>query len=238
MTASNFDSAFARVLKYEGGFVNDPADPGGATNLGVTIGTLSDHLGRRATVAEVRALTPSTVKPIYRARYWQAIHADDLPDGVDLAAFDFAVNSGVSRAAHAVQRACGVADDGQIGPITLAAAGRYDPAVLVERICDDRLAFLRRLSTWPRFGKGWTSRIGAVRTAALDMAHARPKPLPAEPIALAPRPNLPSSGSGVKPAPASPPTVAVVVPASATPPGFMARVLARLRTTYPPASQP
>jgi lysozyme family protein len=170
MTASTFDAALARVLAHEGGYSDDPRDPGGATNLGVTLGTLSGWLGRPATKAEVRALTPAAVAPIYRRAYWDRIRGDDLPAGIDYAAFDFAVNSGVTRAVMALQRALDVADDGRPGPLTLAAASREPAAGVVARLSAERLAFLRRLSTWPVFGRGWQRRVEEVRAAALALA--------------------------------------------------------------------
>jgi lysozyme family protein len=170
MTTETFGRALALVLKHEGGYVDHPKDPGGATNLGVTIGTLSDWLGRKATKAEVKALKPATVAPIYRKRYWDAARCDTLPAGVDYAVFDFAVNSGVSRSVMALQRAVGVADDGKIGPITLWAISKADPELLISRLCTDRLSFLMRLSTWKSFGKGWRSRVQGVEREALKMA--------------------------------------------------------------------
>ncbi|RVU13206.1 glycoside hydrolase family 108 protein [Methylobacterium oryzihabitans] len=171
---ATYDQAFGLVLKHEGGYVDHPDDPGGATNLGVTIGTLSAWLGRAATKAEVRALTVAAVAPIYRARYWNAVRGDDLPAGLDYAVFDFAVNSGPGRAVMALQRALGVADDGRLGPVTLTALADKDPVALITALCDDRMAFLRKLSTWGSFGKGWTSRVQGVRAGALAMARKPP----------------------------------------------------------------
>uniref|UniRef100_UPI002592056E glycoside hydrolase family 108 protein n=1 Tax=uncultured Methylobacterium sp. TaxID=157278 RepID=UPI002592056E len=149
---------------------DDPADPGGATKLGVTIGTLSLWLGRPATKAEVKALTVATVAPIYRRNYWDTVQADALPPGLGYALFDFAVNSGKKRAVIGLQRALKIADDGALGPLTLAAVATHKPADLIDALCDGRLAFLRALSTWPRFGKGWARRVEEVRKAALAMA--------------------------------------------------------------------
>ncbi|WCS27212.1 glycoside hydrolase family 108 protein [Methylobacterium sp. NMS14P] len=170
MAAANFERALALVLVHEGGYVDHPADPGGATNLGITIGTLSGWLGRPATKAEVRALTKTTVAPIYRKNYWDAIRGDELPAGVDFCVFDFAVNSGRARAVMSLQRAVGVADDGKLGPITLKAIAAKPAAQTVERICADRLAFLKRLSTWRTFGKGWNARVNGVLTQSLALA--------------------------------------------------------------------
>src|SRR5690606_10887140 len=95
---------------------------------------------------------------------------DDLPSGVDYAVFDFSVNSGVSRAAKYLQALVGVAQDGVIGPKTLAAVAAYDPTKLVDRLCDRRMTFLRNLKTWNTFGRGWTSRVEGVRELAKRMA--------------------------------------------------------------------
>ncbi|RVU17511.1 glycoside hydrolase family 108 protein [Methylobacterium oryzihabitans] len=174
MAAETFGRALALVLRHEGGYVDHPKDPGGATNLGVTIGTLGDWLGRPATKAEVKALTPAGVGPIYRARYWNAVRGDELPAGLDVAVFDFAVNSGPARAIMALQRAAGVADDGRLGPISLKAIHARASADLVQLVCADRLAFLRRLSTWPSFGRGWARRVAGVRAEALRQTRLAP----------------------------------------------------------------
>lgn len=211
----NFERCLQLVLAHEGGYVDHKADPGGATNLGITIGTLSGWLGRQATKAEVQALTRGTVAPIYRKNYWDVVKGDQLPSGVDYAVFDFAVNSGPSRAAIFLQEILGVAPDGKIGPITIAAAQRANAAQVVNRLCDDRLAFLRRLSTFPTFGKGWTSRVASVRAEALKMAATAspPAPKPADPAPMPqPRPQ-PSPEPFVSPPATKPstPTLAGIV---------------------------
>lgn len=170
----NFDASFRQMLRHEGGFVNHPRDPGGMTNLGVTRAVYEQWLGRHVSEAEMRALTPSQVEPLYRERYWKAVRADDLPPGLDYAVFDCAVNSGPGRAARLAQKLVGATQDGAVGPKTLAKieaiAERDGLASLIEDYCDERLAFLQSLSHWATFGRGWTKRVNEVRNTALDMA--------------------------------------------------------------------
>lgn len=162
-----FRAALPVILRHEGGYVDHPRDPGGATNLGITIGTLSDWLGRPATKAEVRALTEKDVAPIYEKNYWHRVRADALPMGVNLVTFDAAVNSGPARGARWLQRAVGATPDGQVGPLTIEATNRADPKTTIKRATDDRLNFLQGLRTWSTFGRGWGRRVGEIRALGL-----------------------------------------------------------------------
>lgn len=181
---SNFARSLKAVLAHEGGYVDHPADPGGATNLGITFAVLQKGRGKPITKADVKALTQDEAAAIYKANYWDRVRGDDLPAGVDYAVFDFAVNSGVSRAATYLQEIVGVAPDGKIGPLTLQAVAASDAVKLIERLCGNRMAFLKRLSTWPTFGKGWSSRVSGVIRLAKDMAITMPArpPVPETPI--------------------------------------------------------
>lgn len=172
MSTGNFKDSLGLVLRHEGGYVDHPKDPGGATNLGVTIGTLSGWLGRPATRAEVRKLTPETVAPIYRKQYWDRVWGDDLPKGLDYAVFDFAVNSGPAKAVKSLQAALGMSraeQDGIMGLNTLRKAQLSGVDSVIIKLCDSRLAWLRGLRTWSTFGKGWASRVAGVKKAALAM---------------------------------------------------------------------
>jgi lysozyme family protein len=166
----SFEACLPVILAAEGGFVDDPSDPGGATNLGVTRATLSSWLGRPATIAEVEALTPAAVAPIYLARYYDAAHAGDCPAGVDLMVFDEAVNQGVGRAIASLQAAAGAPRDGAFGPVTRAAVAASTPAHLIRSIAADREAHYRALPTFPRFGRGWLARLASTTDAALRLA--------------------------------------------------------------------
>lgn len=167
MANARYQEVIARILRHEGGFVDHPKDPGGATNLGITIATYRRYINPKGTVADLKKLTQAQAIKVYKAEYWDKVRGDDLPVGVDYAVADFGVNSGPSRGIKHLQRAVGVTEDGVIGPATMAAVKRVAPAVIVERITDSRMAFLRGLKTWDTFGKGWTSRVSSVRQAAL-----------------------------------------------------------------------
>ena len=166
---ANFDSALKAVLHHEGGFVNHPADPGGMTNLGVTKKVWEEWVGHEVDEKAMRALTPELVGPLYKAKYWDKIKGDELPDGVDYAVFDAAVNSGPGRAAKWLQACVGVEPDGGIGPKTLAAVTAIDSSALVEDYAKRRLSFLMDLPHWRTFGKGWGRRVAEVQTVASSM---------------------------------------------------------------------
>jgi lysozyme family protein len=170
MAASSYDEALRRVLTHEGGYTNHPSDPGGPTNFGITIGDYRRYVKPDATAADVRAMRLAEAKAIYRTKYWAVLRCDEMPAGVDYALFDYGVNSGVGRAGRVLQRLLGVAADGRIGEETLAAVRLRDTHELITRLCDERLAFLKRLKTWPVFGAGWGRRVAEVRAAALAMA--------------------------------------------------------------------
>ena len=166
----NWDASFEMVLKHEGGYVNDPRDPGGRTNLGVTQRAWEAYLNRSVTETEMRKLTPEAVKPFYKTMYWDKIKGDQLPAGVDYAAYDLAVNSGVGRAAKYLQEIAGVSADGIIGPKSIEAIKACNPKELADALCDMRLAFLKRLPTFDTFGKGWSRRVAEVKARADSMA--------------------------------------------------------------------
>jgi hypothetical protein len=166
----NFDACVAATLAYEGGFSDNPADPGGATNFGITRRTMESFLGRPVSVDEMRTLSSGTAIEVYRANYWNHLRCGDLPRGVDLTLFDFAVNSGPATAAKALQALVGVAQDGAIGRVTLAATVAAEPGKLVDELATARLSYLRGLSTFAEFGDGWTRRVEDVRSRARQMA--------------------------------------------------------------------
>jgi lysozyme family protein len=168
---SDFNSALAAVLLSEGGYVCDPQDPGGATNRGITQAVYDDwRQNRNLEKQDVKLLSPAETCAIYKKLYWDAVSGDELPSGVDYCTFDFAVNSGVARAVRYLQRAAGVAPDGQIGPVTLSAVSSQSPKDIIGKMCVARLNFLRQLPTYDHFGNGWTRRVEEVAVRAKAMA--------------------------------------------------------------------
>ena len=167
----NFDACLAHLLKHEGGFVNHPSDPGGATNLGVTQAVWEGWIDRSVSEKNMKALTPAKVAPLYREIYWDRIKADKLPSGVDYCVFDAAVNSGVSRAAKWLQTTVGAVADGAIGEQTLKQVLLTNPQMVIDKYSAIRLEFLKGRSTWPTFGKGWERRVEEVKATANSFAN-------------------------------------------------------------------
>lgn len=168
-----FDACLAFTLRAEGGYVDNPADPGGATNMGITLATYrqwSDdpELGP----VQVQDMTQRTAKAIYRGLYWNPLRADALAAGVDLMVFDMGVNAGIWRSARILQRAVGFTGDqvdGCVGPETLAAAAKCDGRTLIDDLAGRQAAFYRGLTEFPIFGAGWLARTRERQGAALAM---------------------------------------------------------------------
>ncbi len=170
MSAANREASIKKTLTYEGGYTNNPADPGGPTNWGITIADARQYWKADADAADVKAMPLSVAIDIYRKHYWLPVNGDTLPAGLDLAVFDFAVNSGVSRSLAYYAKTTG------------------DTVTRIEQLCDARLQFLIGLKTWPVFGKGWGSRVADVKQTAKTMANAAPVIAPIPPPPDIPRP--------------------------------------------------
>jgi len=164
----NFRRALPLVLRHEGGWSDHPLDKGGATMKGVTLATFRRYVKPDATKADLRKITDAQIATVYYRHYWSAVQAHLLPAGLDYTVFDFAVNSGPDRAAKYLQALVGATVDGKVGPATIRAVEAHDPAKLINGLCDARMAFLKKLKTWPTFGKGWTRRVDDVRRHALE----------------------------------------------------------------------
>lgn len=156
-----FDKMVDRVLSHEGGYVNNPKDPGGETHWGIA--------KRSYPNVNIKTLTRAGAIAIYKRDFWDRIKGDQLPPAFVFQGFDAAVNHGIGNAVRWMQDAACVAADGQIGPVTLAAIKAANPADLVLRFNAIRLVFYTNLSTFQTFGKGWVRRVAAnLRFAADD----------------------------------------------------------------------
>jgi lysozyme family protein len=170
--SARFDACMPFIFKAEGGYSDTPGDPGGPTNFGITLATLKAYEGNpNLTAQDVKNLTPATAKEIYRSNYWNRMQCGALPAGLDLEVFDFGVNAGPGEAVKALQRIVGVTADGSIGPITLAAIGRFKPRDLISQYSEARLAYYKGLNN-PEFEQGWTARVAQIQTAASQMLEA------------------------------------------------------------------
>lgn len=147
----NFEQAFDRLIGHEGGYVNNPADPGGETNWGIS--------KRSYPHINIKELTRDGAKEIYRKDFWLRINGDKMYDGVAYQLFDFAVNSGIETAVRYLQRAIGVADDGHWGPRSQAAADAMSESDIIMLLSAERLDFMTRLKNWPDASRGWSRRI-------------------------------------------------------------------------------
>jgi lysozyme family protein len=170
---TRFELAFAFTAKWEGGFSNHPADPGGKTFRGVTEATWRAWLALRNRLRpnsprDVKLASPNKVKRLYIEGYWQPSQAAALPLPLCIAQFDAAVHSGPDRAVRLLQQAAGVKQDGVYGPLTHRAVSVADPAVLARKAVSHRRAFLEALlATRPTLGtfrKGWMNRLADLET--------------------------------------------------------------------------
>jgi lysozyme family protein len=173
MTA-RFDYCLAQVLEFEGGWTDDPIDPGGPTNKGIILKEYAKFLGIKDLVAvkeALRHIPDADVASIYKKNYWDKVKADQLPVGLDQPVFDYAVNSGVKRAGLDLQKQLGFKDedlDGVIGPKSLTAvSGIEDLPEFIKAYIERRRRFLRSLNTFWRFGNGWISRTDRLEQQAL-----------------------------------------------------------------------
>jgi lysozyme family protein len=170
--SARFDACMPFIFKAEGGYSDNPADPGGPTSFGITLATLRAYEGDpNLTAEDVKKLTPAIAKEIYRTAYWNRMQCGALPAGLDLEVFDFGVNSGPAESVKTLQRLVGVTQDGSVGPITLAAVRQFNVGDLIGRFAQARLAFYQSLNM-PEFEQGWATRVAQIQTAATKMLDA------------------------------------------------------------------
>ena len=154
----SFDKAFQITVGVEGGYVNDPADPGGETRYGISKRAHPD--------VDIKSLTLDQARNIYRRDYWQAASCDSMPERIGHLVFDCAVHHGVKTAIKLLQRALKVADDGEFGPITRGALTARDTNETADLLMAQRMLYLMTCSAWPTYKLGWAKRCFSVARAA------------------------------------------------------------------------
>lgn len=187
----NYSLALSYVLAHEGGKVDNPKDPGGRTNQGVTQAVYDAYRrGKGLETRDVYAMEDYERDEMYKVEYWDKIRGDELPSGLDYAVFDYAVNSGVGRAVKDLQRTYRLNQvDGSLGSGTLAAVGKVVNSEQILAYVNRRVSFLKSLKTFTTFGKGWMRRVEGdfdgyqqsdhgVVDYAINMASLQPEILP------------------------------------------------------------
>ena len=165
--SSNFQECLDLVLKSEGGWVNNPADPGGETNLGVTKRVWEEYVGHA--VQSLKKLTKDDVAPLYELKYWRPCYCEVLPRGLDFVVFSMGVNAGPGRSVKLLQQSIGCVPDGVIGPRTRELISASNSANLIAKFSEARREYYRSLKTFPIFGKGWLARVDREEQEALGM---------------------------------------------------------------------
>ena len=150
-----FQQIFDRLIRREGGYVNDPRDPGGETNWGVTKRTAQAN----GYTGNMKTMTRQQAYEIYYRAFWLRYNCEQMPDAVAYQFFDAAVNHGFGNASRMLQRAVGVLDDGIIGKYSLEAINRNPISDTLMVLNGERLNFYIRLKNFDRYGKGWVNRV-------------------------------------------------------------------------------
>jgi len=170
---TGFDLAFERVVGHEGGYGADPKDRGnwttGVIGQGQCNGTKFGISAMSYPDLDIKNLTIDQAKAIYKRDFWDRAKADQYDSAIAYQLFDIAVNNGNGNAVRMLQRAAGVADDGQIGPMSIAAVKAMSVTDVIMRLNAERILFVTKLSTFATYGKGWMNRVaGNLQYGAVD----------------------------------------------------------------------
>ena len=167
---SIFSDCLAFTLKEEGGFSNNPNDPGGATMCGVTLNVYRAWKNNQSlTPDDLKNISQQELSDLYSQKYWVPSSCDKLPIGISLSVFDMSVNAGVGRSIRLLQSSIGAISDGSIGPQTLSKVASFDATDVINKLADQHTSFYKSLPAFKYFGKGWLSRVDSRKQAALDM---------------------------------------------------------------------
>lgn len=169
MSASTYDAAMVRVFADEGGYTNDPKDPGGPTNWGITIFDARKYWKSDATAVDVKEMPKAIASDIYRKHYADPVRYNDLPAGFDYSVLDAGINSGIGRAIPWAARSIGIVSTSSLADIVPISNAANDKVSIIQKYWAFRLSFLHGLSTWSHFGTGWGRRCAQGEAAAVKM---------------------------------------------------------------------
>lgn len=158
MTNKVLELCAKELMVSEGGYVNDPRDPGGETKYGISKKAYPNE--------DIKNMTQERAIYLFKRDYWDKCKCDNMPDALSIVVSDCAYNSGTTRANKILQECLGVTADGIIGPKTLGAIEKQDLQKLLWKYHDNRLNFLKSLSTWEVYGKGWKDRVDKIHDLA------------------------------------------------------------------------
>jgi lysozyme family protein len=171
MAQQDYGECERRVLLSEGGYTNDPRDPGGPTNWGITIYDARLYWKPDATADDVRAMPRSVAEQIYKSKYWDTLACDNLPAGLDYTCFDYGVNSGIRRSGRVLRACLGLpTDTWHVDQSVLDRLAQADVTKVIDEMNAERMRFLQHLKTWPHFGRGWGSRVLSVKAYSEHLA--------------------------------------------------------------------
>lgn len=163
------------ILRCEGGYTDHPSDPGGATNLGISLRFAQDIAldlddDGDTDASDIRLMDISKATELYRKHFWDACSCDNLPHGIDLLVFDIAVNQGVGSSKRLLQSQLEVTVDGVVGPKTLEAVRAAHPLSLLLNLTAKRILRYERTANFETFGEGWINRSLHIYNVALGLA--------------------------------------------------------------------
>lgn len=156
----SFEKALEIVLSHEGGYVNDPKDPGGETNFGISKRAHPD--------LDIKRLTRDQAAAIYRRDYWDRCRCGSFDTAVAIIVFDTAVNMGRAFAITTLQHVVGVSPDGIVGNQTIQAVNMLDPVKIVKEYSVLRMLRYTKVKNFDTYGKGWTRRLFDVALRAVS----------------------------------------------------------------------
>lgn len=165
---SNFNKCLNAVLKHEGGFIKHPKQPDLSSNSGITKKVYEGWAKKSVTEDQLESLSKTEIALFYKEKYWKVLQCDDLPHGVDLIVFDFAISAGPYKAVIKLQQAVNCYLDGNMGPQTIEAVNSQNIRDVINKYKDLRLSFYRNIPGYDAFGASWEDRTEDITNIAIS----------------------------------------------------------------------